>query len=133
MRRFLVVGALLGLLALSAAGGASAGKPGASISTHHIDFGSVTVGQSSAVQTITITNNTNTNLYLSNSDQPLYFGFAWDGCWNLYANSTCQAGAVFQPLATGRWGGTWTITFVDNLAVPTYATQVSFKVSGTGT
>jgi uncharacterized protein (DUF58 family) len=128
MRRLLLVLFLIVAVSAVAATGAAARAPGISASPSHINFGRVAVGQTVA-KSITLTNRTGSHLTYSSNSQPTYFGFSTQNCWQIYLDDSCTSTMVFTPTATGRFGGTWSMTFTDDAGGSWTAV---WKVSGAG-
>jgi hypothetical protein len=74
-----------------------------------LSFGKVPVGQTSATKTVTLTNNTGADVFIS--PLPLVPGFNVTGCSGAVANgSFCTISIAFAPTTKGHQAGTLTIT-----------------------
>jgi hypothetical protein len=85
------------------------------LSPASISFGTVKVGSSSAVQVVTVTNNTTTALPITGSDASGQFVATTGGtpaCGaSVPANSLCTLGVQFAPTATGAASGVFTVNY----------------------
>jgi Abnormal spindle-like microcephaly-assoc'd, ASPM-SPD-2-Hydin/Repeat of unknown function (DUF5648) len=98
-----VPGSQLADLAAYIADPASANAPVASLSTTSLSFGATIVGQTSAVQTVTVTNAGGSALSIasivsSTSD----FSITANTCASVAAGANCTFGVVFAPQASGQ-------------------------------
>ncbi|MFN8512851.1 MAG: choice-of-anchor D domain-containing protein [Chloroflexia bacterium] len=89
--------------------------PAFNLSANGLDFGNIVVGQTSATQTVTLTNSTNGPLTILTvvSSAPSVYLVTGDTCsgQTIPAGATCQIGVQFRPAAVGAANGTLTITY----------------------
>ncbi len=111
-----VAGALLagcgsGTSSTGAGAAPVAGVPQLSLSATALSFGSVSVGASSAGQTVTLTNSGTAVLLISGIAASGDFSETSAGCGaSLGVGATCQVAVVFTPTAVGARTGTLTVT-----------------------
>jgi hypothetical protein len=109
--------------------GAGQVTSGLNVSPPQLNFAATIAGSTSAAQTVTISNTSNTQagqLTLSVAPAPL-FSLTQNSCpVNLAANSNCTVGVVFAPSATGPAIGTLSISSV------TIANSATVGLSGIG-
>jgi len=93
-----------------------------------VDFGSITVGSSSAVQTLSVSNDGAADLHITSVNVTGDFVPSADTCSGatVAANSACSVGIVFTPSAGGTRSGSITIASDSNPAAS------AANVSGTG-
>jgi hypothetical protein len=91
-----------------------------------MSFGSLTVGGSTAAQTVTVTNTGTAPLTLGAAAVTGAFNKTADTCTsaNLLAGATCTVSASFAPTSAGALAGT--------LSIPTAGQPFSIALSGTG-
>jgi hypothetical protein len=99
------------------------------LSPTSISFGTVTVGNSSAVQVVTVSNNQSTaiaiNSVVASGDFVATSGGASPCSGSVPANGTCTLGVQFSPTVTGAIGGELTVSYTG------FSPQV-VSLSGTG-
>lgn len=103
---------LLSLLILSSLTFASTSSPAVTLSANNRVFISRRLGQTSGVQTITVTNNLNTELLFSSIATSGDFAVASNTCGSgIGAGLNCIIGMTFTPTALGPRQGTLTIRY----------------------
>jgi len=111
---------------------AGSGVAAVTVSPTSIAFGKVSLGQTSAPQTVTLTNNQTTTLTFSGISTAGDFGIASNTCGGvgstLGAGGTCTVGVTFTPTATGTRMAY--LTFNDDAS--NSPQKVSLSGNGTG-
>lgn len=85
---------------------------GLTVSPESLDFGRIAVGDTSAAQTITVTNTGNTDEPVTSVNVAAPFRVASDGCsgTTLVPDGSCQVSVTFAPTAPGDQTGTFGVT-----------------------
>jgi streptogramin lyase len=127
-----LVGCLLGLSGCSTSGTSTTapppGSPLATVSPTSLTFASTTTGDSSAAQSVTVTNTGTASLAIAGITQAGDFSQSANTCTaTLAIGASCQVSVLFTPTAVGARTGTLT------LASNSSGGSVSVALSGTGT
>lgn len=101
----------IGTFSFSGCGGG--GVPGASVSPASLNFKKVLIGQTSAAQTVTLTNTGSATLNISSITTSGNYAISNNTCGSqLNAGANCTVKVTFTPTAKGKRTGT--LTFTDN-------------------
>jgi len=106
-------------------------EPNISVSPTSLDFGAVTVGNTSAVQTVTVKNTGTADLNIGSLLTTGGFSIQSDNCSGATvaaSGGSCTVDVVFEPTADGALTGTLSIPS-DDSSIP----NVDVALSGTGT
>jgi hypothetical protein len=100
---------------------------GLNVSPSQLTFAVTSVGQSSAAQTVTVSNTSGVSIAAPAFAAPAQFGVTQNNCTaSLAAGASCTVGVIFQPTAAGAATG---VLSVSSASVATPATVL---LSGTG-
>ncbi len=130
-----VIGAVTGTLSFTDAAGNSpqtvsltgTGSAAVTLSASSLSFGTVTVGGTSSVKTVTVTNHQSTALSFSSIAASAGFAIGTNTCGSsIAAGANCSVGVTFKPTATGAASGT--LTFTDSAL----NSPQSVSLTGTG-
>jgi len=100
---------------------------GLNVSPAQLTFGVIGVGQSSAAQTVTVSNTSSGAIGSPAFSVPAQFSVTQNACTgSLAAGANCTIGVVFQPTAAGAASGTLTVSSAS------VATPATVLLSGTG-
>jgi hypothetical protein len=103
---------------------------GLNVSPSQLTFGVTSVGQTSAAQTVTVSNTSSASIAVPAFAPSAQFSVTQNNCTNaLAAGASCAVGVVFQPTATGTATGVLTVS---SASVATPATVLLSGAGGVG-
>jgi hypothetical protein len=107
--------------------GAGQVQSGLNVSPAQLTFAVTAVGQSSAAQTVTVTNTSSFSITMPAFSAPAQFSVTQNNCaGSLGAGASCTVGVIFQPTAAGAASGVLTVSSAS------VATPATVLLSGTG-
>jgi hypothetical protein len=110
--------------------GAGQVRAGLNVSPPQLTFAVTSVGQSSAAQTVTVSNTSGVSIAMPAFAAPAQFGVTQNNCTaSLAAGASCTVGVIFQPTAVGAATG---VLSVSSASVATPATVLLSGAGGVG-